>query len=183
MAEQVTSQTWEELMEQRLFAPLNIRATFGWPTGPEAPWGHAPIDGRLTPVDPEGSYQVPAAVAPAGDISMSLRDGVVFAQLHLCGLGGQPGLLSTTTLAKLHASLGPVGNVEGDGYALGWLMQPVAGVTGSMHQGSAGTFEAVTVLLPDLDVGVIVLSNAGEEVGSAVVNAAVEQAVTPYLPG
>ena len=54
MAEAATGQTWEELMEQRLFAPLGIRATFGWPAGPEAPWGHAPVDGRLAPVDPQG---------------------------------------------------------------------------------------------------------------------------------
>jgi CubicO group peptidase (beta-lactamase class C family) len=83
----------------------------------------------------------------------------------------------------MHSSLGPVGKVDGDGYGLGWLTQPVAGVLASLHQGSAGTFEALTALLPDLDLGLVVLANAGEDVASVTVNAVVEQAITPYLGG
>ncbi|MBL8979062.1 MAG: beta-lactamase family protein [Gemmatimonadetes bacterium] len=160
MAERVTGSPWEQLMTERLFAPLGITPLFGWPAAATAgaPWGHAPQGNRLVPLDPMAPT-MPAAIDPAGEQSLTLEAYARFAQLHLRGLAGRPSLVGTPTYARLHA---PVGD-----YALGWGVVDFAGEMTSTHNGSTGAFYATVFLQPGRDLAVIVVSNAGGDTAAA----------------
>jgi len=156
MAEAVTEQPWESLLQTRLFRPLAIQGGYGWPAAvdPDQPWGHRRTLLRgVRAHEPDGGYQLGALLAPAGDVHVSIGDYARFLQEHLRGLQGQDGLLRAATVQRLHR---PAGD-----YALGWVIRPLAGARVSAHEGSAGTFHAVAVLHPERDLAVAVLANAG----------------------
>lgn len=163
MAERVTGKAWEELMQERLFAPLGITPLFGWPAigRSDAPWGHEQAGTSFVPHDPRtdpDAARVPAALAPAGEMALSIEQYLRFGQLHLRGLTGRPELLTAATFAALHT---PVGH-----YAMGWGEIDLGGEPTSTHNGSTGTFYATIFLQPGRDLGVIVLSNAGGELAA-----------------
>ena len=159
MAERATGESWEALMEERVFRPLGLRGTFAWSDAPDLdqPWGHHETRGGVRAVDPrDRGERVPPILWPAGAVELSIDDYGRYLQLHLRGLAGRDTpLLRATTIARLHAS------PAGDRFALGWGVQEFVGAPASAHVGSAGAFYAVTVLLPTRDLAVAVFANAG----------------------
>jgi CubicO group peptidase (beta-lactamase class C family) len=155
IAERVTGKTWEQLMQQRVFGPLKIRAAYGWPllSGDDEPWGHRIKNGVVTPHNPSDNYRVPTVLAPAGDVSMSILDYSVFARLHLAGLENIDGsVLSAAGIQRLHQ---PV-----LAYSCGWHEELIDGVPTSWHRGTCDTFDTFVLLQPSRDIGVIVFTNA-----------------------
>lgn len=154
MLETVSGRAWRDLLQQELFDPLGMTsAGFGWPAthDPDQPWGHHTFDGPLTPHPPDDEYQLPAVIAPAGDIHTNLLDYAPFLQLHLRGLRGQDGLLQAETIKHLHT---PIGR-----NALGWGRQPFRGNAISAHTGSADTFFTATLISDSNDLAITVFSN------------------------
>jgi len=170
MAERATGRTREALMQEHVFERLGLRsAGFGWPAAMDAtqPWGHEEEAGEFQLHDPDGEYQLPAFLAPAGDVHMSIEDLARYAQAHLRGLQGHDTGLRVETFRKLHT---PVRartdhpSFEGAAYALGWNVRPVGAVPGagvSDHTGSAGTFIAVLRIDPEQNLATVVMTNAG----------------------
>ncbi len=161
MVEQVCGEAWESLMTRRLFRPLGIAATYGWPalTDPNQPWGHLWLDDALMPHDPNTpGEQLPAWAAPAGDASMSVEGLARFARAHLQGLQGHSGLVSAAMMTRLHA---PVGDAISPGgyYSCGWVEQDTDGGRLSWHDGSGGTFFAFVALDPSVNLAVVGLTN------------------------
>jgi D-alanyl-D-alanine carboxypeptidase len=155
IAERVTGKTWEQLMQQRVFGPLKIRAAYGWPllSGSDEPWGHRIKNGVVTPHNPSDHYKVPTVLAPAGDVSMSILDYSIFARLHLTGLENINGkVLSAAGIQRLHQ---PVLK-----YSSGWHEELVDGIPTSWHRGTCDTFDTFVLLQPSRDIGVIVFTNA-----------------------
>ncbi|MFA5789478.1 MAG: serine hydrolase [Caldisericia bacterium] len=155
IAEKATGETWEQLMQQRVFGPLNIRAVYGWPllSGDGESWGHRIKNGVVTPHDLSDHYRVPTVLAPAGDVSMSILDYSVFARLHLAGLEDiDGGALSAADIQRLHR---PV--LE---YSSGWHEELIDGVPTSWHRGTCDTFDTFVLLQPSRDIGVIIFTNA-----------------------
>ena len=155
IAERVTGKTWEQLMQQCVFGPLEIRAAYGWPllSGDGEPWGHYIRNGVVTPHNPSDHYRVPTVLAPAGDVSMSILDYSVFARLHLAGLENIDGsVLSVAGIQRLHQ---PV-----LAYSCGWHEGLIDGVPTSWHRGTCDTFDTFVLLQPSRDIGVIVFTNA-----------------------
>jgi CubicO group peptidase (beta-lactamase class C family) len=155
IAEGATGTTWEQLMQQRVFGPLKIRAAYGWPllSGDGEPWGHRIKNGVVTPHDPSDHYGLPTVLAPAGDVSMSILDYGVFARLHLAGLENIDGsVLSAADIQRLHQ---PV-----LAYSSGWHEELIDGVPTSWHRGTCDTFDTFVLLQPSRDIGVIVFTNA-----------------------
>ncbi|MEL6552400.1 MAG: serine hydrolase domain-containing protein [Cyanobacteria bacterium J06621_11] len=120
MAEYVTGQSWEELMQDLVFEPLSMHSA-----GPGAeqnfqqiasPWGHQ-RDG--VPIEPGISADQPAAFGPGGgNLHMSITDWSKFVADQLKGARGEEGaLLSAETYRRLQA-----GHATGEGpsYAMGW---------------------------------------------------------------
>jgi D-alanyl-D-alanine carboxypeptidase len=156
MAEAVTGESWEALLQARVLRPLGMPGGYGWPgaADPAQPWGHwRKLFRGVRPHDPNGEYQLGALLAPAGDVHLSIGGYARFLQEHLRGLRGGDGLLRAATVQRLHT---PTGD-----YALGWIVQPFAGARASAHEGSAGTFHAIAVVLAERDLAVAVFANAG----------------------
>ncbi len=155
IAEGVTGESWEQLMQERVFGPLDIRAAYGWPLlfGAGEAWGHRIRNGVVTPHDLADHYKVPAVLIPAGDVSMSILDYSVFARLHLAGLENIDGVvLSAARIQRLHQ---PV-----LAYSCGWHEELIDGIPTSWHRGTCDTFDTFVLLQPSRGIGVIAFANA-----------------------
>ncbi len=171
MAAKAADMTWEELMQQEVFEPLNITsAGFGIPG--EAveivqPWGHRFNAGKAFPI----RFDNAPAIGPAGTIHMNLNDWGKFVLVHAAGK--DKGYLTNETLETLHEA-GP-----GNSYALGW------GVCGAHLGGwrSARTFwlEYLLVLYglagsPETCAYLVATNIAGEPI-PAIVDSVVGQLI------
>jgi CubicO group peptidase (beta-lactamase class C family) len=159
MAERVTGKSWEELMEARIFGPLGMQVSRGWPsaTDPDQPWGHFPFGDGYVALDPT-DFEIPGILGPAGDITMSIQEYAKFIKLNLRALRGHPRLASAAGFDKLFQP-------NGD-YALGWQVGTFNGALFAAHEGSIGVFRALVLIFPTRNIAVAVLVNAGGQAAS-----------------
>lgn len=145
---------FERLLRDKVFAPLEMDAGFGWPAegGGPAPSGHREADAGFTPHDLSDGYRLPPILAPAGDVHAPIDGYARFIEAHLQGLGGRSSVVSVTTFEKLHAASG--------GFALGWGVQQLGGEETHVHSGSAETFLALVALQPRRRRAAAVVTNA-----------------------
>jgi D-alanyl-D-alanine carboxypeptidase len=159
MAEKVTGESWEKMIKERIFEPLGMTtAGFGWPAKahPDEPWGHWIQNGKLQPHDPNGEYQLPASIAPAGDVHVSMQDLAKFARAHLQALHGKQTILKPETAHEMHRKRIKSG--------LGWGIQELLGHDPvSVYAGSAETMNTLIALLHKENVAVMVSANAESE--------------------
>ena len=157
IAERAGNDSWENLVRRLIFEPLRMDASgFGWPATPEdpqRPLGHVLEGEALAPYPVNGDYRLPAALAPAGDIHASMYDMLAFGVWQLRGLRGQAQFLSEAGFNAIHT--------PDRGYAMGWMGGQWDGQRATFHNGSAGTFFAIMILVPGHDMGVVVMANSG----------------------
>lgn len=169
MAEAATGEAWESLVESRLARPLGINLAHGLPARGDSPqpWGHKPksaffgmaiYQNAVEPQPPGDGGALGVIFDPAGDYSLSLADYAKFLQLHLAGLAGRDGLLKASSIQRLHAGPGE--------YAMGWFLREFEGTAAHWHTGSTQTFFSRVIMLPERDIAVAVLTNAGSEAAS-----------------
>lgn len=161
--ESTLDEPFEMLMERHLFIPLGLNsAGFGAAQGPDRPDGvvdHVPTPSGPTPNLP-GRSSVPAALAPAGDIHMDIGDLGRFAQVHLEGLAGKDGLLPAERFRWLHSLPEEDTPEDEPTYARGWgISRGPDGVAVHSHVGSNGASFAQITLIPEHDLGVVILMN------------------------
>lgn len=173
MAEKVTGQSWETLMVNRLFVPLEITGYhFDWPAenGRDEPWGHTYENKKFVPFNPDSSLQFPVIFNPAGNLCMNIENYIKFVKAHIDGPAGQCSLLNQATFTSLQKA--PVGS-----YAFGWEtgIHSGNGQRFLIHNGSDGTFYSIVIILPKLKKAGVVFSNGYSETASeAVFNAAAD---------
>jgi CubicO group peptidase (beta-lactamase class C family) len=179
MAEAATGQEWEDLIATRLLTPLSIQPIVGWPTTadkPDQPWGHVREGTKdWSGIDPASQPALVAVANPAGNLSMTLPELGRYLDLQLQGARGFPHLLSASAFTKLQT---PVGS---EGYACGLEVVDL-GAEGRVlwHNGSNTTFYALMYIVPNYDLAVAIIINAGEA-GTADVQTAVERVVRWYM--
>ncbi len=161
MAEQVTGQSWEDLMRERLFRPLGMSsAGFGVPGTPgrvDQPWGH---DDKGKPVQIDNA----PPLGPAGTVHCTMADWAKFVGIHLGVVHENSHILKPNTLRWLHTP--PAG---GD-YAGGWIVaeRAWAGGTTLSHNGSNTTWYCTAWLAPAHDLAYLVAANrAGDTAAKA----------------
>ena len=174
MLERSTATAWEELITQRIFAPLKLTSAG---LGPQATCGKldAPVghnigdDGTVTPMYWGAAADMPPALGPAGNAHMSVLDFATWAAWNAGGGRRGPALVKPETLARIqrpHVDTGKVPNArpgtpsEGR-YALGWgvvqwewMKNPVL-----QHNGSNSMNLAKILIDPVADLAVTVLTN------------------------
>ncbi len=118
MLEVVTGTAWEDLMREKLFAPLGMASAgfgvMGRPGPIEQPWQHQRRNGRNRPVEPQPQNENPPVIGPAGIVHCSLPDWAKFVIAHLDGRAGQNDLLPQPAWERLQTP--PFGGE----YAMGW---------------------------------------------------------------
>ncbi|MDB5432093.1 MAG: serine hydrolase [Caulobacter sp.] len=176
--ERIARAGWEETITAELFKPLGMAsAGFGAPTGAQ-PWGHqGDVPGHLTPVDPAGFSDNPAALGPAGRVRLGLADYAKFARLFLTDGGGY---LTPDTIT--HLTTPRPG--EGSPYALGWAEadRPWAGGLVLAHEGSNTMWHAVTIIAPARGVAFLTACNAGPEGSKRAAYTLAHQLQLAYAP-
>lgn len=154
MLEKLTDKSWEDLITEKLFQPLEMKsAGFGVPghkDKTDQPWGHTRKLGSAAPIQQDN----PPAIGPAGTVHCSLDDLARFVMLHLDG-ERKGGLLKPETFRRLHTP------PEGSDYAGGWvvLKRGWAGDQALMHNGSNTMWYLVMWLAPEKNFAVIAATN------------------------
>lgn len=173
MAEAAAGRRWEDLMAERIFQPLSMTSCgFGWPAARDPLWpsGHYYQGARFKPQDLTDGYAVRPFLAPAEDVSCDAGDLARFGQAWLKGLAGEAGLMKPLSFQAMVAR--PI-----DGQGVGWSV----GAGAIFHLGGAGTFHGALFVLPDRNLTVAVIANAGQgRPGSAVLNRVLLAAIAAY---
>ncbi len=163
MAERITGESWEALMERRVFQPLKMTSAGFGPAGTlgavEQPWGHSPTLGGLGPLQ-SGQFDNPAALGPAGTVHASLDAWGKFIALHL---DRNNTLISPEVWDRLHKP------ANGGEYAMGWLVverewaQDELGQGLALNHAGSNTLNyCVCWLSPQLGKAVFAVTNTGQ---------------------
>ncbi len=164
-----TGQFFSESVASRIFKPLGMHdASYGLEgIQASARWAKPHIRARngATSLTPKPTYY---RVAPAAGVNASISD---MAQWLLAHTGYQPEVLPAPLLATLHASRvdtpsemrGPAwrrDRLTTASYALGWRAYTYAGHDLVFHGGAVQGYRGMMALLPEQNLGVVVLWNS-----------------------
>jgi CubicO group peptidase (beta-lactamase class C family) len=165
-AARVSGKDWPEAAEERLYKPLGMVSTSAryrdFIARPNRAALHVRIDGQWAAFTRRNAD----AQSPAGGASSSARDLAQWLRLELArGKLGDRQIVDAAALAETHIPVSVSGVDRGTGevrfYALGW---GVAHRSHGVEWSHAGAFSAgartVADLLPDEQLGIVVLSNA-----------------------
>lgn len=183
----VAATSWESFVQQRIFDPLQMK-----PCAPsyeligdrsDVATPHQVIDGKLTAIE----VQSLKAVGPAGTINCSVRQMSKWLLTQLNAGTGPDGqkifsaarsedMWSINTMVPLNPPLAQLTHTNILGYGLGWEIQDQFGHKRVSHTGGVpGTVTWVS-MIPDLKLGVLVLTNqesgyAMEAIGNQILDA------------
>ncbi len=154
VAERLGGAPWEQLVAERVFAPLGMDCGFGAPTDADAPLGHQ-ADGTVVPADDPGADN-PAALGPAGTVHCPMTSWAAFATAVLDGLEGRDSaVLGAAAAADLFA-----GDQD---YLAGWSLIEEEGQHIWAHDGSNTLWYARALLLVERDEVLLIAANTGEQ--------------------
>ena len=178
VVKRISGQSWADFVEARLLKPLGMnRSAAGFarlPSPTNVSEGYAQVDGRTQVV---ARYMNPM-VGPAGGIYSSVTDLSQWVLMLLGGPGAPPALLKPATQHQLWTpqTILPVGptptpyNTHFAAYGLGWFLRDARGYKEVSHTGGLpGQITQVT-LLPELHLGIIVLTNQETSAITAITN-------------
>ncbi|MBF9142315.1 serine hydrolase [Hymenobacter properus] len=172
----IAKQPWTSFVETRLLQPLGMRrsaTSFSrLPDPTNVADAHASEDGKVRVVRRHlGSTADPTgAMFSAGGIYSSVADLSQWALMLLGGPGAPAPLLKPATQWELwspqtlkHLSPGPTFyNTHFAAYGLGWDLTDVGGFKQVSHTGGTVGMVTKVTLVPDLHLGIIVLTNQEE---------------------
>jgi CubicO group peptidase (beta-lactamase class C family) len=159
MLEVITGKSWEDLMRERIFDPLEMKsAGFGAPGTKgkaDEPRGHTAWWNAIEP-GPEGDN--PAGLGPAGTVHASLDDWGKFLSFMLRAAQGKEEQLSKEQFSVLTTAPD-----KREDYALGWVTteRDWAGGKAIWHNGSNTMWYAVAWLAPEKGFAAIAACNQG----------------------
>jgi CubicO group peptidase (beta-lactamase class C family) len=175
MLERVAGRSWEEMINDRIFAPLGLRTAGFGPQATlgrvDAPLGHATTDGKIKVLLAGPNGDNPAVLGPAGTAHMSALDFARSAGWNAGGGRRGPKLISEETMTKLRTPVvslskpknPPPGTPSGGRYALGWGEVTVDWAPEPLvyHGGSNGMNLALIFISPGRDFAMVMVTNIG----------------------
>ncbi len=151
---------WNEVLQKELLDPLGMRETSYTAAAIEAAPNHA-SGYRWTP---NGTVEVPfTQIFPydfdgAGDINSTVDDASRWLRLQL-GTGSFEGRRIVSAENIIATRTPKIAVSDKASYAMGWVVQQTPNGTLVWHNGGTTSFGSYFGLLPDRDVGVVVLTN------------------------
>lgn len=171
--EYASGQTWDEFLRERVFNPLDMQSNtsvLSFTEQSNAAWPHQLIDNNVVAI-PRRNWD---NAGPAGGINASVTDVAKWMILQL----GEPGvyegkrLISARQMAEIHRphvvrSSG--GNTYGPQatYGLGWNILDYQGMRVLTHGGATDGFNTAAYMMPELNLGIVVVGNAFNQLGDA----------------
>ena len=185
LLERVSGTIYEGLLRERVLEPLGMGRTclylddllddpdhavgYGRPAGASGPSGCVRVPYHQSPVE-DRSAGVGAPYGPAGSVCSCVEDLLAWVRLHLADASAPEGVLTPAALAELHAPqmilsrpMGlPVPERSFTCYGLGWFVESWRGHALVEHGGNIDGFSSYVGLVPELDLGVVALTNMNE---------------------
>ena len=192
--ERASGRTWDELICERVFAPLGLRTAGLGPQSSvgrvDAPLGHERVDGQLVArlAGPNGDN--PPVLGPAGIAHMSVLDFARWAGWN-AGRGTRgPALVRPETLRKLQTPVHffdagpsqPGTPAPKGGYGLGWGEMAVAWAPTPLtcHNGSNTMNYAQVWLDPGRDFAMVLMTNVGGAAADRALNGIAAELFATY---
>lgn len=174
IAERIGNDSWEHLMQTRLFGPLGMTTcgfgAMGTPGKLDQPLQHE----KHMPVEPGPLADNPPVIGPAGTVHCSVGDWGKFVQAHL----SQTKLLRPETYRKLHTA--PMGGTYGFGWGI--VERAWAGSAPALtHAGSNTQNFAVVWIAPAKDFAVLVVTNEGGDAAAKACDETASLLIQNYL--
>lgn len=178
LVEAVSGESWERFVQSRLIDPLGLTDCHADPAAflgeaasrADVAIGYTEIGTALMPLPPDPLV----AAAPAGGILCSAADLSRWAAMLLAGgtIGGvhvldraqRDALWAPQTILPT-AETASLSHQHFRDYAMGWFLEDFDGVMRIWHSGSVAGMVGMVSLLPELDTGIVVLTN--QENGNA----------------
>lgn len=163
----LTNSSWEEQIQKRIFAPLGMTnsnlSVQDMKLAPDAASAYMTDKEKSTKVD----YRDINSMAPAGAINSSVNDMLKWVEFQL-GDGTYKGkkLISETELNRMHSPqmlmnednpLNP--ELVDMSYGLGWMIYRYKSMKIVEHGGNIDGFTALVYLVPEKNLGIVVLTN------------------------
>jgi CubicO group peptidase (beta-lactamase class C family) len=168
----VSGTTYEQYVQSAIFAPLQMRHSAAAITDPVAKDLASGYRSWFSwPVAFDAPY--PRRMTPAGFLISSAEDmsHYLIAQLN-GGRFGESRVLSPEGIVTLHtpgARMSP-----SSAYGMGWAIHNRAGGRTIEHNGDVSNFHSNILLLPDQQIGVVILTNVGGVNNAAAINVPIE---------
>ena len=163
IVEVVSGDPFGSYVAEYIFAPLGMRHSYvdadaartaGLAQGHQMMFGVAVA--RELPAEP-GRLPTAALMSSANDLGRFMR-----AQLRGGELDGAR-VASESSVAAMHQ---PLFQIEGFGYAMGWRVSDIGVARAVHHGGIVPNYRGKMVMLPELGIGVAVLTNVSAVIGS-----------------
>jgi CubicO group peptidase (beta-lactamase class C family) len=171
----VTGKSWDDFVKDRIFTPLRMTNSFtstdGLKNGKDVATPHNKLSGKLQALPQENVDNN----APAGSIVSCVADLAKWMNLQLAGGSAGPTRIFTAAQNKEMWSaqtILPIGDPAKDvpaafaaiqpnfnAYGLGWGLRDYRGKKLVGHTGGLSGFVSRTALIPELKLGVVVLTN------------------------
>ena len=172
----VTGKPWEEYVTEKILKPLGMNTTTlsnaHFPAGADIAWPHSKIGGPLRPID----FVELDNAAPAGSINSSVAEMSRWLLLQL-NRGKFPGsdrrlfseqrsqeMWSAHTILPVRERAGAQSELSPKfaAYGLGWGLRDYRGRKLVGHTGGVAGFVSRVMLVPEENLGVVILTNAEE---------------------
>jgi CubicO group peptidase (beta-lactamase class C family) len=173
LVERITGKSWEDNVRARIFEPLHMsRSNFSVADSQKSDDFAFPYDEHEDAAR-RIDFRDISNIGPAGSINSSITDMSAWLRVQL-GSGEFEGrrIIQAPTLKDLHTphmtmggDLTPETETLPVGYGLGWFIDVYRGVRRVHHGGNIDGFSCLVTLVPDKDLGIVVLVNQN---GSAV---------------
>lgn len=167
----VQGASWDDLIRTRIFAPLGMTAS-GTSTNelsgkPNVSQPHADVSDTVQVIP----WKNIDNIAPAGSINSSVNDMTKWLRFQLGhGKFGGKQIMSTGNLDEMwrpnthmrfESALDKIGMPGANlaAYGLGWFLQDFGGNLAVHHGGNIDGFSAMVAMIPDQNLGIVVLSN------------------------
>jgi CubicO group peptidase (beta-lactamase class C family) len=170
----LTNMQWREFVDARIMQPLNLHNCFAGAMSPAAKMNlaapHGLVNGKLAVIERSRINDAVSNMAAAGAIKCSAEDMTVWMKtlLRRGEMAGSARLYSEEQATQMWTSHIPRGvgsferewgNTHFSGYGLGWRTSDVYGYKQVSHTGSLAGFRSFMTLVPELELGVVVLTN------------------------
>lgn len=172
VVERISGIRWEDFVTKRIFRPLGMKRTgFTVPATPSSEDSALPyrvVQGEAKPIPFKGSiaFDNVAMIGPAASIASSVEDMARWVLLHLNGgTHGGERLISEKMLAEMHSPQMAIRDpgfrtlAQAETYGLSWTVSNYRGRRVVNHGGNIEGFSSFVSTMPEINSGVVVLSN------------------------
>jgi CubicO group peptidase (beta-lactamase class C family) len=170
----VTGKSWEDYIREKILAPLGMSTTnlsnSAFKPGDNYAWPHSKVDGKLQAIE----FVNLDNAAPAGSINSSAGEMAKWVTLQLnhgkfpngnqrlFSEGRSLEMWSAETILPAGNRVGPLAPLSSRfaAYALGWGLRDYHGRKLVGHTGGVAGFVSRVMLVPEENLGVVILTNA-----------------------